>query len=280
VITTIAVTVAVLAAPTPDRDPRRASNGMAIPLTKHSSSLNTKKTVNLNAAKIIRDVKSFERNMGTPRPSAAKRGCAQSCEAVPDEGHPGVILKHQTHTWYGTIFIGTPAKSFTVELDTGSSDLFVPASNGDRNCRSHRNLWNIASSRTAMTINEDFRIGFADGSIVTGTQYMDNVTIAGFTADVQTIGAATTYSSRFARSQFAPDGLLGLAFPSHSKYHDQSPLFHTLFSEGKLPEPVFSLKLTDSGGELYVGGMNEALYIDSTLAFVPVTNVVRVNARW
>jgi len=66
---------------------------------------------------------------------------------------------------------------------------------------------------------------------------------------------------------------LGLAFPSLSDYHDKSPLLHTLFSEGKLPEPVFSLKLTDSGGELYVGGMNEALYIDSTLAFVPVTSV-------
>jgi len=37
---------------------------------------------------------------------------------------------------------------------------------------------------------------------------------------------------------------------------------------------MFSLKLTNSGGELYVGGMNKALYIDSSLAFVPVTSVV------
>jgi cathepsin D len=58
-----------------------------------------------------------------------------------------------------------------------------------------------------------------------------------------------------------------------------TPLFHTLFNEAKLPQLLFSFKLTASGGELYVGGMNEALYIDSSLAFTPVTNPVSVNAR-
>ena len=80
-------------------------------------------------------------------------------------------------------------------------------------------------------------------------------------------------------SEFAPDGILGLAFPSYSEFHGQSPLFHTLYNEGKLSQPVFSLKLTSSGGELYVGGTNEALYIHSTLVFTPVTNPVSANAR-
>jgi hypothetical protein len=71
-----------------------------------------------------------------------------------------------------------------------------------------------------------------------------------------------------------------LGFPSLSDFQGQSPLLHTLFSEGKLPQPVFSLKLTDYGGELYVGGMNEALYVESSLAFTPVTNMVSVNVRW
>jgi cathepsin D len=78
---------------------------------------------------------------------------------------------------------------------------------------------------------------------------------------------------------FVPDGILGLAFPSSSKFIGKSPLFHTLYNEGKLSQPMFSLKLTSSGGELYVGGTNEALYIHSTLVFAPVTNPVSANAR-
>jgi cathepsin D len=80
-------------------------------------------------------------------------------------------------------------------------------------------------------------------------------------------------------SQFAPDGILGLAFPTVSTFHGQSPLFHTLYNEGKLSQPVFSLKLTSSGGELYLGGTSNALYVYNTLIFTPVTNPVSANAR-
>jgi cathepsin D len=83
-----------------------------------------------------------------------------------------------------------------------------------------------------------------------------------------------------AESKFPPDGILGLALPSLSIFQSQSPLFLTLFHEGKLSQPVFSLKLTSSGGELYLGGTNEALYIHSTLVFAPVTNpAVSANVR-
>jgi hypothetical protein len=79
--------------------------------------------------------------------------------------------------------------------------------------------------------------------------------------------------------EFAPDGVLGLAFPSYSNFRGQSPLLNTLYNTGKLSQPVFSLRLTDSGGELYVGGTNKALYIHNTLVFTPVTRPVSANAR-
>jgi cathepsin D len=53
----------------------------------------------------------------------------------------------------------------------------------------------------------------------------------------------------------------------------------TLDNEEKLTQPVFSLKLTSSGGELYIGGTNEALYIHNTLVYTPVINPVSANAR-
>jgi hypothetical protein len=80
-------------------------------------------------------------------------------------------------------------------------------------------------------------------------------------------------------SLFPPDGVLGLAFPSFSKFYAKSPLLHTLFVEGKLSQPVFSLKLADSGGELYIGGTNRALYDESTLVYTPVTSPVSASAR-
>jgi hypothetical protein len=75
---------------------------------------------------------------------------------------------------------------------------------------------------------------------------------------------------------------LGLAFPPFSHFDGQSPLLHTLFNEGKLSEPVFSLTLSSFGGELYVGGTNEEYYIPSTLVYTPVINAVsaNLNARW
>jgi hypothetical protein len=80
-------------------------------------------------------------------------------------------------------------------------------------------------------------------------------------------------------SAFAPDGILGLAFPSYSHFRGKSPLFHTLYNEGKLSQPVFSLRLSSPGGELYIGGTNQAHYIHNTLIFTPVIRPVSVNAR-
>jgi len=82
--------------------------------------------------------------------------------------------------------------------------------------------------------------------------------IAGFTATCQTLGAATKYSSGFEASSFPADGLMGMAFESFSKFN-ASPVVQTLASEGEVDQ-VFSFMLSPSGGELYIGGSNPALY--------------------
>jgi hypothetical protein len=87
-------------------------------------------------------------------------------------------------------------------------------------------------------------------------------------ADSQTIGAATTYSGMVA----PPDGMLGMAFAPLSTY-PASPVFETLVDEEKVTEPVFSIKLIPAGGELYLGGTNEALY-SGNIIYTPVTEEV------
>jgi len=62
---------------------------------------------------------------------------------------------------------------------------------------------------------------------------------------------------------------MGLAFRSLSSY-PASSLFETLVQEGKVAKPVFSIKLTSDGGELYLGGMNHDLY-RGEIIYTPVT---------
>jgi len=76
-----------------------------------------------------------------------------------------------------------------------------------------------------------FKLEYGDGTTVQGDRYADNVTIAGFTADPQTFGSAIWYTSP----------------------RDWN-------ADGRLIHPKFSLKLSSSGAEMYLGGANSMLY--------------------
>jgi len=77
-----------------------------------------------------------------------------------------------------------------MDYDTGSSDLFLPASNCGSTCSGHT-LYNPSSSSTAKAVGKSFSLSYGDGSTVSGKQYKDTVTIAGLTATSQTIGAVS-----------------------------------------------------------------------------------------
>lgn len=89
----------------------------------------------------------------------------------------------------------------------------------------------------------------------------------------QTLGSATDYSSGFAKGSFAPDGLLGMAFQSISNYQS-APLFQNLVEQGQAEQAMFAFKLTETDSELYVGGVNSALY-KGDFTWVSVSQEVR-----
>jgi len=81
------------------------------------------------------------------------------------------------------------------------------------------------------------------------------------------------------------DGVLGLADPSISKFRTY-PLLASLVKQGKLINLAFSLKLTSTGAEIYIGGANSMLY-NGNIAYTRVTypgfwqvssDDIRVNA--
>jgi cathepsin D len=172
------------------------------------------------------------------------------------------------HHHPGTISVGTPPVEYTVDFDTGSSDLFLPAKDCDSTCSGHT-PYDTSASSTSKALGKPFSLSYGDGSTVSGKQFTDTVSLAGLTATKQTLGAATTYSKGFESSNFSPDGLMGMGFQSISVYN-APPVFQSLVSAGQTSDPVFAMKLTEQGSELTVGGLADSLYTGE-VTYAPVT---------
>ncbi|EMD37833.1 hypothetical protein CERSUDRAFT_50799 [Gelatoporia subvermispora B] len=169
--------------------------------------------------------------------------------------------------WAGTISIGTPAQSFLIDFDTGSSDLWVPnIACTSSTCKS-KHRYNPASSSTKANQTGTFSIQYGDGSTVSGPVYTDKVTVAGITAANQYFSPVTTVSTFFAGEP--ADGILGMAYPGISNL-GKSPYFNTAFTQKTAAANVFAMKLAKSGSELYLGGTDTALY-KGTIEYQPLS---------
>ncbi|KAG6375808.1 aspartic peptidase domain-containing protein [Boletus reticuloceps] len=193
------------------------------------------------------------------------------------------LTEYGTKLWYGNISVGSPPVEYKVDFDTGSADLFLPSSDCNTTCAGHTR-YNPAKSFSAVNLHQGFNLSYGDGSTVFGDQYTDTVTIGRFVAKNQTIGAALQYSAGFQADNFAPDGLMGMAFPNISVFY-ANPIVQTLIAERQLSDPVFAFKLASSGSELSIGGVNQLLY-KGNVTYAPVTrqgfwqiNVGSLNAN-
>ena len=65
---------------------------------------------------------------------------------------------------------------------------------------------------------------------------------------------------------------MGMAFQPISVYN-APPVFQTLVSEKAVTRSVFAFKLADSGSELYLGGVNDALF-KGEFTWLPITTSV------
>ena len=160
-----------------------------------------------------------------------------------------------------------------MDFDTGSSDLFLPGVGCKQSCNGHVR-YDPSTSTTSRKTGEPFNLEYGDGSSVDGFVYNDTVSIAGLRAKQQAVGVADIYSGSFGSGNFPADGLLGMGFESISVYN-QSPVFQSFVAQGQATDPVFAFKLADSGSELYLGGVNKALY-SGPFAYVSVVKKVEL----
>ncbi|KAH8286727.1 hypothetical protein KR018_003084 [Drosophila ironensis] len=183
------------------------------------------------------------------------------------------LTSYENFQYYGNITIGTPAQTFVVQFDTGSSNLWVPSAEcTTATCLNHDRYAHSQSS-TYQSNGTTFNITYGTGS-VSGFMSADVVTVAGLTVKNQTFGEATSETgTNFLNASF--DGLLGMAFPQLAT-NLVTPFFQNLISQNAVAQPVFSFYLRDNGstlnygGELILGGSDPKLY-RGKLSYVPVS---------
>lgn len=179
-----------------------------------------------------------------------------------------------TLQYYGEVGLGTPAQTFKVVFDTGSSNLWVPSSKCSFTqlpCLFHTKYDSSKSS----TYEEDgayFAIQYGSGSL-SGFLSKDTLTWGGEKVKHQTFAEATKEPGlAFLTARF--DGILGMGFPEIAV--DQvTPPFVNMVEQELVAKPVFSFWLNrkqggEEGGELVLGGVDKKHYVGKHV-WVPVT---------
>lgn len=113
------------------------------------------------------------------------------------------------------VTIGTPGKTFTLDFDTGSADLWLwstelPAATTSGT--SHTVFDPKQSSTFKNSSGSSWQISYGDSSSASGTVGTDVVNVGGLVIQNQAIELASTLSTQF--QQDSSDGLLGLAWGS------------------------------------------------------------------
>lgn len=107
--------------------------------------------------------------------------------------------------------IGTPPQTLKLDLDTGSSDLWVFSSETPSAYSRGHTLYTPGRSSTSRKLSgASWDIKYGDNSTSSGDVYMDKVTVGNLTVKSQAVESAQQVSAVFVSDP--SDGLLGLAF--------------------------------------------------------------------
>ncbi|GJJ70674.1 hypothetical protein EMPS_03024 [Entomortierella parvispora] len=195
--------------------------------------------------------------------------------------------------YYGIVGIGTPPQMFKLDMDTGSSDLWVPSMKCDHHkCKLH-SRFDPSMSSTVTELGTPWKIAYGDGSTVSGHLAIDRLEFSEITIPNQLFGMADRESSAFLED--VVDGVFGLGFPGLSALVMEDaagaerlvngPISDTvlgsIMSHELIPAPIFGVWLGNGDGPANDpnGGDGEFIFgsIDTTrfegdLTYLPITH--------
>ncbi|KAH9892731.1 acid protease [Cubamyces lactineus] len=201
-----------------------------------------------------------------------------------------IIDQAQDSSYIGTVSIGTPPQTFKVVLDTGSSDLWVAATN----CLSCGQTPPFDTSKSS-TVNgvtgpngqeQEITIRYGSGSVA-GILATDTVSMAGFTVNPQTFLLAEQMTSGLLDGDVS--GIMGLAFEALASTN-AVPFWQALANGGQFATPEISFWLArhlddvnppdeQPGGVMTLGGTNSTLFTGD-IEFIPLTTTPGGPTFW
>lgn len=161
-----------------------------------------------------------------------------------------VDITNEEILYFINVTIGTPPQSFSLQLDTGSSDIWIPAITADvcvqtpERCSFGAFDPNLSSS--AKLIGQGaFSISYQDSSAVDGDFFSDTLNIGKQTIKRMQMGLATTASRGI--------GIMGIGFSSGESVIPRNPeeeypnIINELKSQQFIKTLAYSLWLNDLG---------------------------------
>ncbi|XP_037711777.1 phytepsin [Drosophila subpulchrella] len=179
---------------------------------------------------------------------------------ITNDSSKGVALTEPLINSYDTNFFGVISaggQPFTMQFDTGSSDLWVPSSHCKFCIKKCGNkFFKESKSKTFRTNNIPFSITYGSGS-VKGIVASDEVGFGDLKIQNQGIGLVNISDSC---SVF--DGIAGFAFQELS-LTNSVPAFQQMIDQQLVEQPIFSFHMksgSSDGGSMILGGSNSSLY--------------------
>ncbi|KAJ7786608.1 aspartic peptidase A1 [Mycena metata] len=204
------------------------------------------------------------------RVAAFKNGGAKASRAVVSEP-----VSNQVVTYIASVGVGSPATTYQLIVDTGSSNTWVGAT--------QKYVVTSTSTKTTQSVS----VTYGSGSF-SGTEYTDQVTLApGLVIAKQSIGVASK-SSGFS----GVDGILGIGpvdLTEGTLTKSTSTLIPTvtdnLFGQGTITNDLIGISFEpttsedDNNGSIAFGGTDSSKFTGS-IAFTPLTTTSPAREYW
>merc|ERR1711939_696490 len=184
----------------------------------------------------------------------------------------------QDSEYFGTVELGSPAQSFTVIYDTGSSNLWVP-SKSCTNCKKTGGHYDSSKSSTYVKNGQSFALRYGTGSCK-GFLSTDATGIGGLTIKNFTFGEVTTEAADvFGQAPF--DGILGMGPPKAAIDHVPMPMAQ-MVAQKLIDHNVFSFYLAsnESTGSTLVLGGTDPQYYTGDFTYIPVAKAAALLPYW
>ncbi|CAG8502352.1 8210_t:CDS:2 [Paraglomus occultum] len=183
--------------------------------------------------------------------------------------------------YISTVTIGTPPQAFTCQIDTGSSDLWVPdVSCAGAGCTGKHGFSSSASTSYGGD-GVPWNISYADGSAASGVTATDIVTFGDVTLQGQQFARATSLNNNFQSQTF--DGIIGLGGPQRASVPGTVTPIQNMKNQGFITARSFGVwlgKSTEGGsGEITFGGFDPD-HIVSDLTSIPLIASFDSTGDW